>query len=36
VITVGHPAPDRRSASLDRAKKTTDDVVFTDRWGHQN
>ena len=36
VITVGHPAPDRQSASLDRAKKTTDDVVFTDRWGHQN
>lgn len=33
VITVGHPAPDRRSGSLDRPKKTPDDVVFTDRWG---
>ena len=33
VVTVGHPAPDRRSGSLDRPKKTTDDVVFTDRWG---
>lgn len=34
VITVGHPAPDRRSGSLDRPKKTPDDVVFSDRWGH--
>jgi nitroreductase len=33
VITVGHPAPDRRSGSLSRPKKTADDVVFTDRWG---
>jgi nitroreductase len=33
VVTVGHPAPDRRSKSLDRPKKTTDDVVFADRWG---
>lgn len=33
VITVGHPAPDRRSGSLDRPKKTPADVVFTDRWG---
>lgn len=33
VITVGHPAPDRRSASLNRPKKTADDVVFRDRWG---
>lgn len=33
VITVGHPAPDRRSGSLERPKKTTDDVVFSDRWG---
>jgi FMN reductase [NAD(P)H] len=33
VITVGHPAPDRRSGSLSRPKKTPDDVVFTDRWG---
>ena len=33
VVTIGHPAPDRRSGSLDRPKKTTADVVFRDRWG---
>jgi nitroreductase len=33
VVTLGHPAPDRRSGSLDRPKKTTDDVVFWERWG---
>ncbi|HEX6287245.1 MAG TPA: nitroreductase family protein [Acidimicrobiia bacterium] len=33
VVTVGHPAPDRRSGSLDRPKKTPGDVVFNDRWG---
>jgi FMN reductase [NAD(P)H] len=33
VVTVGHPAPDRRSGSLDRPRKTPDDVVFQDRWG---
>jgi nitroreductase len=33
IVTVGHPAPDRRSGSLDRAKKTPADVVFSDRWG---
>lgn len=33
VVTVGHPAPDRRSGSLDRPKKTPEDVVFNDRWG---
>lgn len=33
VVTVGHPAPDRRSGSLDRPKKTPDDVVFANRWG---
>ena len=33
VITVGHPSPDRRSGSLDRPKRTVDDVVFTNRWG---
>jgi nitroreductase len=33
VVTVGHPAPDRRSSSLDRPKKTIDDIVFADRWG---
>lgn len=32
VVTVGHPASDRRSGSLDRPKKTPDDVVFRNRW----
>ena len=32
IVTVGHPAPDRPSGSLDRAKKTPADVVFSDRW----
>lgn len=33
VVTVGHPAPDRRSGSLERPKKTPKDVVFAERWG---
>jgi nitroreductase len=33
VVTLGHPAPDRRSGSLDRPAKTAAEVVFTDRWG---
>lgn len=33
VVTVGHPAPDRRSGSLDRPKKRPDDVVFWNSWG---
>lgn len=33
IVTIGAPAPDRRSGSLDRAKKTASEVVFTDRWG---
>jgi FMN reductase [NAD(P)H] len=33
VVTVGHPAPDRRSGSLDRPEKTAREVVFSDRWG---
>lgn len=33
VITLGHPARDRRSGSLDRPKKTPAEVIFTDRWG---
>lgn len=32
VVTVGHPAADRRSTSLNRPKKTADDVVFRNRW----
>jgi len=33
VVTIGHPAPDRRSGSLERPKKGPADVVFIDRWG---
>jgi nitroreductase len=33
VVTVGYPEPDRRSGSLDRPRKTSDDVIFRDRWG---
>lgn len=33
IVTVGYPRPDRQSASLERPKKTADDVVFSDHWG---
>ena len=33
VVTVGHAAPDRRSGSLDRPKKTARDVIFANSWG---
>jgi nitroreductase len=33
VVTVGHPAPDRRSGSLDRPRKTAAQVIFADGWG---
>jgi nitroreductase len=33
VVTLGHPAEDRRSGSLDRPRKTPDDVIFHNRWG---
>lgn len=33
VVTVGHPAPDRRSSSLDRPKKRLADVIHHDGWG---
>jgi nitroreductase len=32
VVTLGHPAPDRRSSSLDRPRKTAEDVIHRDRW----
>ena len=32
VVTIGHPAPDRRSASLDRPKKAKDSVIHHDHW----
>ncbi len=33
VITVGHPAPDRRSGSLARGWKPDRDVIHRERWG---
>lgn len=32
VVTVGHPAPDRRSGSLDRPKRPRDTVVHREGW----
>ena len=32
VITVGHAAPDRKSPSLKRHKKTPDEIVRAERW----
>jgi len=32
VVTIGHPAPDRRSASLDRPRKDKDSVIHHDHW----
>lgn len=32
VVTIGHPAPDRRSASLDRPRKAKDSVIHHDHW----
>lgn len=32
VVTVGHGAPDRRSGSLNRPKKTSADVIHRDHW----
>lgn len=33
VITVGHPAPDRRSSSLDLGRRPRASVIHRDRWG---
>ena len=33
IVTLGHPAPDRRSSSLARGWKSYDEVVFEGRWG---
>lgn len=33
VVTIGHPAPDRRSGSLDRPRKPRETVIHHDRWG---
>jgi len=32
VVTVGHPAPDRRSTSLDRPKKEIADLIHRNHW----
>jgi nitroreductase len=32
IVTLGHPAPDRRSGSLDRGWKDTSDVIHHNRW----
>lgn len=32
VVTIGHPAPDRRSGSLDRGRRPVRDVIHRDRW----
>ncbi len=32
VVTLGHPAPDRRSSSLDRPKRPWKAVIHQDRW----
>lgn len=33
VVTLGHPAPDRRSGSLDRGPRPLEEVVHRERWG---
>ena len=33
IVAIGHPAPDRRSSSLDRGKRPEADVVHRGRWG---
>ena len=33
VVTLGYPAPDRRSGSLDRGWKPLGEVVHKERWG---
>ena len=32
IVTIGYPAPDRRSSSLDRARRSTSEVVHRERW----
>ncbi len=32
IVTVGHPAPDRRSGSLSRGRRAVDDVIRLERW----
>lgn len=32
IVTIGHPAPDRRSGSLARGRRPVDDVIRFERW----
>ena len=32
IVTIGHPAPDRRSGSLSRGRRAADDVIRFERW----
>lgn len=34
IVTIGHPAPDRRSGSLDLGRRPHQDVVHWNRWGN--
>lgn len=36
IVTVGHPAPDRRSSSLDRRRRAADDVIRYESWDREN
>ena len=33
VVTIGHPAPDRKSSSLKRGRKPKEHTTYRDRWG---
>ena len=33
IVTIGKPAPDRRSGSLDRGRRPAADVIHLDHWG---
>ncbi len=33
VVTIGHPAPDRRSGSLARGRRDRAEVVHREQWG---
>ena len=33
VVTIGHPAPDRKSSSLKRGRRKREQTVYRDRWG---
>ena len=33
VVTIGHPAPDRKSGSLKRGRKPATQTIYKDRWG---